>query len=229
VDHKLENALGYLFRQPAFLEQALTHKSFAQEGSGGDRRDNERLEFLGDAVLELVVSEHLVSALPASNEGELSKMKAQIVSRVSLAQVARRLHLGTWLRLGHGEEVSRGRDKDSLLGNALEALIASIYFDGGLDAVRSSILRVFRPELEAIGSQQAHPFFGDYKSRLQEWTHKQYDAVPLYRMVGESGPDHQKAFEVEVMVNDRVFGTGSGKTKKLAEQMAARQALEESI
>jgi len=227
VDRKLEHDLGYLFQRPALLEQALTHKSFAREGGEEDRQDNERLEFLGDAVLALIVSEYLLSALPASNEGELSKIKALVVSRVSLAQVSRRLHLGTWLRLGHGEEMTKGRDKDSILGNALEALLASIYLDGGLDAVRSSILRIFRPELEAIGSRQAHPFFGDYKSRFQEWTHKQYEAVPLYRMVGESGPDHQKAFEVEVVVNGHVLGTGRGKTKKLAEQMAARQALEE--
>jgi len=221
-------ALDYTFRQPKLLQEALTHKSYLQGNQEVGQRDNERLEFLGDAVLALVISEYVTSACPTSREGELSKVKARLVSRHSLAQAAQRLKLGEWLRLGWGEERTKGREKTSLLANALEAVIAAIYLDGGVGAARSFILRILQPELKGVEGSIAGTLDWDYKSRLQEWSHKHYETVPTYRTIQESGPDHQKAFDVEVLVKGRVLGRGRGKTRKDAEQQAARQALEQT-
>jgi ribonuclease-3 len=221
-------ALDYTFRQPELLQEALTHKSYLQGKQEVGQRDNERLEFLGDAVLAFVISEYVTSACPASREGELSKVKARLVSGHSLGQVAQRLKLGEWLRLGRGEEKTKGREKTSLLANALEAVIAAIYLDGGIEVARSFILRIFQPELKGIDGSQAGTLDWDYKSRLQEWSHKHYETVPTYRTIQESGPDHEKAFDVEVLVKGRVLGCGKGKTRKDAEQQAARQALEQT-
>ena len=225
---EVQSVIGYVFRQHTLLDEALTHKSFFQGHKDSEGRDNERLEFLGDAVLALVVSEYLASALPASNEGELSKIKARLVSRHSLARAASRLKLGSWLKLGRGEEQTKGREKSSLLANTLEAIMAAIYLDGGLEAARFFILRVLQPELDAVNGSKAESINWDYKSRLQEWSHKHHEAVPLYRIIAESGPDHQKSFEVEVLVKGQALGCGRGTTKKEAEQLAARQALEKA-
>ena len=225
---EVQSVIGYVFRQHTLLDEALTHKSFFQghkEAGGGD---NERLEFLGDSVLALVVSEYLASALPTSKEGELSKIKARLVSRHSLARAARRLSLGSWLKLGRGEEHTKGREKSSLLANTLEAIMGAIYLDGGLEAARSFILRVLQPELDGLNGAKAESINWDYKSRLQEWSHRHYEAVPIYQIIAESGPDHQKSFEVEVLVKGQAFGRGRGKTKKEAEQLAAREALEKA-
>ena len=222
----VQAALGYLFRQPVLLDEALTHKSHLQGNKNSGQRDNERLEFLGDSVLALIVSEYVASAYPTSKEGELSKIKAHLVSRHSLAKAARRMDFGRFLRLGRGEEVTQGRDKSSLLANALEAVIAAIYVDGGLDAARAFVLRVLHTELENLGTRTAETIAQDYKSQLQERSQKHYENVPHYRVVRESGPDHQKGFEVEVIVNGTVRGCGIGRNKKEAEQRAAQQALE---
>ena len=222
---EVQSKLGYIFHKPELLHQALTHKSFLQGSHDPIPQDNERLEFLGDAVLALVVCDYIVSTFPNANEGELSKVKAFLVSRSSLAAVAKRLDLGDSLRLGRGEEATNGRQKSSLLANALEAVIAAVYIDGGSDAAKSFILRVFKSDLDDLGTVTSGGPRGDYKSHLQERVHKQFEVNPEYRLVHESGPDHQKQFEIEVYVKGRVKGRGIGATKKEAEQVAARHAL----
>jgi ribonuclease III len=223
----IERVIGYHFQRPQLLDEALTHKSFVNENRTKDRRQNERLEFLGDAVLSLIISEHLASVLPHCTEGALSKLKARLVSDSSLAKAAKRLDLGTLLRLGKGEELSKGREKHSLLADALEALIAAIYLDGGLDSSRAFTLRVFEHDLQAMQELRGESGLEDYKTQLQEFCQKRYDTLPRYVTVRESGPDHRKIFEVELIINGEVRGTGRGYSKKEAEQMAAKQALEE--
>jgi ribonuclease-3 len=217
----LQQTIGYVFGRPDLLRQALTHKSYVNEVRAAGDDDNERLEFLGDAVLSLIISDYLSASLPGSSEGELSQQKARLVSEPSLARAARRLDLGSLLRLGRGEEMTQGREKASILADALEALIAAVYLDGGLEGARAFTLRVFAPELEG---QQGE---GDYKTRLQEWCQKHGEGLPHYAKVGERGPDHQKTFEVDVLIQGGVAGTGSGRTKKEAEQMAAKRAFEQ--
>jgi len=223
---EVQSSLGHVFHKPELLDEALTHKSFLQGNRDTAQKDNERLEFLGDAVLALVISEYIVSTFPEANEGELSKVKAFLVSRSSLAKVAKRMQLGDWLRLGRGEEATNGRQKSSLLANVLEAVIAAVYIDGGSDAAKMFILQALKPELADLGTITSGWHRGDYKSHLQELAHKKFDVTPDYRLFHESGPDHQKVFEVEVLIKGLVRGRGVGHTKKEAEQIAARQALE---
>ncbi len=220
------NPFSYQFKNPALLHEALTHKSHVNERKGPAGRHNERLEFLGDAVLSLVISDYLAARLPFLTEGALSKLKAKLVSESSLAHAAKRLNLGAHLQLGRGEELSKGREKHSLLADALEAVIAAVYLDGGLEASRAFTLDALAEELQGVTSQQAQPGGDDYKTRFQEWCQKRYDALPRYVMVNESGPDHQKLFEVDVEIGGKVAGSGRGHSKKEAEQMAAQQALE---
>ncbi|WP_447977819.1 ribonuclease III [Candidatus Nitrospira bockiana] len=220
-----QQVVGYVFRDPALLDEALTHKSHVNEVKPKQGKHNERLEFLGDAALTLVVSERLVEMFPDSTEGELSKFKARLVSEPLLAGAARRLDLGALLRLGRGEELTQGREKPSLLANALEALVAAVYLDGGLEAARRFILRVLEQEFQELQSHGGPALLQDYKTRFQEWCQKRYDTLPHYRLVKEVGPDHQKTFEVHLVVNGDVLGVGVGRSKKEAEQMAARQAL----
>ncbi|MCS6292196.1 MAG: ribonuclease III [Nitrospira sp.] len=219
--------LHYRFKNPGLLAEALTHKSHVNERKGATRTHNERLEFLGDAVLSLIISDHLAQLYTQLSEGALSKLKANLVSESSLAQAARRMNLGTMLRLGRGEELSQGREKNSLLADALEAVIAAVYLDGGLEASRIFTLGVMQEELRQAEAHQTTPGEEDYKTRLQEWCQKRFDQLPQYVTVRESGPDHLKHFEVEVRVNERVAGNGQGLSKKEAEQMAARCALEQ--
>jgi len=221
----VQRLLGYRFHQPRLLEEALTHKSYSNERRSKDRTQNERLEFLGDAVLSLVMSEYLAAEFPGSNEGGLSKLKAHLVSEASLAKAARRMKLGHLLRLGKGEELSKGREKHSLLADALEALIAAIYLDGGLEASRTFTLRVLEEELLATRAEQARPGMEDYKTQLQEVCQKRFDTLPQYATVRESGPDHEKVFEIELTIQGVMRGIGRGHSKKEAEQMAAKEAL----
>lgn len=221
---KLE--LGYQFRDPQLLEQALTHKSYVNERKPNEDQDNERLEFLGDAVLSLIISEHLAVTCPELSEGALSKLKARLVSESCLAAAAIRLDLGRHLRLGKGEELSKGREKQSLLADALEALLAAIYLDGGLAAGRAFTEQVLAPELQGVEDQHVRPGMDDYKTQFQELCQKRFNTLPHYATVRESGPDHQKLFEVELTLKSTVVGVGRGRTKKEAEQMAAQQALE---
>jgi ribonuclease-3 len=222
---ELETLLQYVFRDRLRLEEAVTHASSLNERKGGKpRRDNERLEFLGDAVLDLIISEALVERYPEATEGALSKMRARLVSEAALAQVARRLGLGRFLRLGRGEELSGGREKTSLLADAFEAVVAAIYHDGGYASARRSVLALLEPELSA---ESASGGGVDYKTQMQEYCQQLFGQLPLYRVTRESGPDHRKVFHVELMINGQCYGEGSGKSKKEAEQQAAKTALEQ--
>jgi len=222
-----QKTLGYSFHKPDLLREALTHKSYLNEMrvSEKDRaaQDNERLEFLGDAVLDLAISECLIVLHPLSTEGDLSKMKARLVSEVTLARVAARLDVGKFLLLGRGEERTRGREKPSLLADALEAVIAAVYLDGGFETARDVILKIFDDE---IHRPDQHRDDIDYKTELQECCQREFDVLPTYRVLSESGPDHQKLFEVRLTIREEVFGIGRGRSKKEAEQQAAKQALE---
>lgn len=225
-----QQRIGYRFRQPSLLDEALTHKSYVNEIKSLDKttndRDNERLEFLGDAVLSLIISDHLARTCPDFTEGDLSKLKARLVSETSLAKAARGLELGGLLRLGRGEELTQGREKSSLLANALEALIAAVYLDGGLEQAQTFTLRVLDQDLEKI-HEASGDAAGDYKTRLQEWCQKRFETLPQYVTIRESGPDHQKTFEVQVAIKGELLGVGVGRTKKEAEQMAAQQAVQQ--
>ena len=224
----LQSSLAYRFQNVALLEEALTHKSYVNERKTAAGPHNERLEFLGDAALSLIISERLASMLPESPEGALSKYKARLVSETVLAEVGRRIKLGSCLRLGRGEELSNGRDKDSLLADALEAVIAAVYLDGGLDATRHVVVRLFAEELAQVATQQHRPGADDYKTQFQEWCQRRFDSLPQYVIVRESGPDHDKVFEVEVNVGGEPVGRGVGRSKKEAEQLAAKQALQQT-
>ena len=219
---------NYRFTNVSLLIEALTHKSYVNERRDAGRKHNERLEFLGDAVLSLIISDYLARRYPELSEGALSKLKAKLVSEAPLANAARRLDLGAKLNLGRGEDLSNGRDKASLLADALEAIIAAVYLDGGFEASRTFTLEALTDELRHIDVLQEQPGGDDYKTRFQEWCQKRYEFLPRYVIVRETGPDHQKLFEVEVQVNDRVFGIGQGHSKKEAEQEAAQRALEQA-
>lgn len=221
----LEAALGYRFRQPAWLAQALTHSSYRAEAAPGGAADNENLEFLGDAILGLVASEHLVQSFPDWEEGRLSKGRAALVNAASLYGVARRLHLGEHLLLGRGEEKTGGRAKPALLADAYEAVIAAIYLDAGFDAARDFVRRtLIQPAIAELAEKLA---LQDHKSALQEWLQQRGLPPAEYRVTGESGPDHRKEFQVEVRAGGETVSRGSGSSKKEAEQAAAQTALEQ--
>lgn len=218
---RLEQRLGYAFKDRSLLESALTHKSFLNENPGLGRSDNERLEFLGDAVLDLVIRHLLMERFPVLREGELSMTRAQIVSEQGLAEVAQGLDLGEWLHLGRGEEQTGGRRKPSLLADACEAVLAAVYLDGGYAAAFEVARQLFEPRLARITG----PGVTDYKTRLQERAHALCREPPRYAVVGERGPDHDKTFEVAVTVGGKEYARAEGKSKKEAEQRAAAQAL----
>jgi ribonuclease-3 len=220
---ELERRVGYRFRDRGLLEHALTHKSRAAEDASGGVTDNESLEFLGDAVLGLVVADALFRRYPTYTEGQKSKIKAAVVSTHSLARHAERLHLGEHLILGRGEEKTGGRHKQALLADAYEALIAAIYLDGGIEAASTFLLRELS---DALDAGAVPGFVQDYKSALQERLQGLGYPLPEYRISGETGPDHRKTFSVEVVASGGVLGAASGKTKKEAEQEAARLALD---
>jgi ribonuclease-3 len=220
----LESALGHHFRDPEWLERALTHRSHREGLAATDVFDNERLEFLGDRVLGLVVSEHLLRTFPDWDAGQLSKSNSRLVSTSSLEAAARRIGLGQYLRLGRGEEKTGGREKRNLLADVFEAVIAAIYLDGGLESaarfVRANLLEtVIEGHPEALEQ-------GDYKSALQEMLQQSGRGLADYRVVRESGPDHQKIFFVEIWLDQHRIAGGEAGTKKEAEQRAARAALE---
>jgi len=220
---ELQVRIDYRFRDRGMLEHALTHKSRAAEDASGGVADNESLEFLGDAVLGLVVADALFHQYPNYDEGQKSKIKAAVVSTQSLARHAERLQLGDHLILGRGEEKTGGRFKQALLADAYEALIAAIYLDGGLEAAEAFLRRELK---DALDEGSAQSFVRDHKSALQERLQSLGRALPEYRLSGEAGPDHRKTFTVEVVINSEVLGAAMGKTKKEAEQEAARLALE---
>jgi ribonuclease-3 len=219
----LQRAIGYRFRDRGLLEHAMTHTSRANEDVTGGVVDNESMEFLGDAVLGFVIADTLFREFPDWDEGEKSKTKASMVSTFALAKQAERLHLGDHLLLGRGEEKTGGRRKQALLADSYEALIAAIYLDGGIDAARAFITREFH---RLIADARRHGVAGqDYKSGLQELVQARSQPLPEYRLVGTFGPDHDKRFEVEVLVAGEPLARASGPSKKEAEQEAARLAL----
>ncbi len=219
---RLQDTLGYGFHNLAFLEEALRHSSFVNEHPNESMRDNERLEYLGDAVLNLVVGHLLMQGYPEMREGDLSRIRANMVNETQLAEIARTLDLGAYLLLGKGEVQSNGREKNSLLANVTEAVIASIYLDGGFAAAFRFIEIQFR---ELIQDAPNLSLGQDYKSRLQEAVQSAIKEVPRYRVIHESGPDHDKTFHVSMTVG-AIEAQGVGKSKKTAEQDAARKGLE---
>jgi ribonuclease III len=231
----LEESLGYQFQRRDLIEQALTHSSQAREaqangGSLGTDKDNELLEFLGDAVLGLVTSEALFHRFPSFREGQLSKLRAHLVGQRHLLRVAEQLHIGDYMRLGRGEEKSGGRNKASLLVDALEAILAALYLDGGWSVARDFITRVIlEPEFTRMQLETSAIPVMDFKSALQEALQASGKPQPVYVLVKEEGPEHKKTFTVEVRLAesiDQFVGRAEGATKKRAEQEAARQVLE---
>ena len=219
----LEKSLGYQFHDPALLEEALRHSSYANEHRGDNVFSIERLEFLGDSVLGFVTAEYLFAKHPTAPEGELTRIRALLVCEDSLHEVAQRLKLGEYLKLGHGEESCGGRTRPSILADATEAVFAAVYLDGGIRAASELIHRVL---LDKEREETAEAKRRDYKTKLQELVQRTPNQVLTYRLIGEQGPDHDKVFSFAVLLNDTVVGTGEGRSKKEAEQMAAKDALE---
>jgi len=219
----LEDRLGWYFADIALLDNALTHRSFVNENAALACRDNERLEFLGDAVLELTVSDLLMRKFPDHSEGQLSKLRASVVNEQPLAELARRFGIGEHLLLGKGEEGSGGRMKSSLLANAFESVIAAMYQDGGFDRTAAFIAELFEPLIEE-GDISA--VYRDYKTAVQEMCQVLFREMPRYMVISETGPDHDKRFETSLVIGERVIATGKGRSKKDAEQQAARSATE---
>ena len=219
--NELEAAIGYRFRNISLLQNALTHSSYANERWHNSLLSKERLEFLGDSILGMVVAEYLYRNFPDRPEGELTRMRADMVCETSLAQIAVRLDLGKHLLLGHGEERFGGRTRPSILADAVESVIAASFLDGGMAAAESFINRFVLCDVPVSKLHNT-----DYKTALQELIQQKKNQVLVYRLVGESGPDHDKTFIAQVLLNDEVIGEGSGSSKKRAEQDAARVALE---
>ena len=217
----LETAIGYRFNNIALLQNALTHSSYANERWHNSLLSNERLEFLGDAILGMTVAKFLYQSFPDRPEGELTRMRADMVCEQTLAKVAAKIELGRHLLLGNGEEQGGGRTRNSILADAVESVIAATYLDGGLEAAQRFIEKFVLVEVPVKRLHNA-----DYKTALQELVQQKKNQVLSYGLIGESGPDHDKKFDVEVKLNGVVVGTGSGSSKKRAEQDAARAALE---
>ncbi|MBW1850771.1 MAG: ribonuclease III [Deltaproteobacteria bacterium] len=218
---KLCKTLGYTFNCPELLLQVFRHSSYVNERSDSGLEDNERLEFLGDAVLDLAVSHLLMDFFCTAEEGDLSKYRAMVVDESGLFSVAEKLQLGGCLFLGKGEEQSRGRNKPSILANTMEALLGALYLDAGFERTMEIIRKLFAPLLEKLGTRDM-PL--DFKSQLQEYTQKVHKALPIYRLSDEIGPAHDKTFRVALSLNGEVLAKGIGKSKKDAEQKAAREA-----
>jgi ribonuclease-3 len=218
----LEGSIGHAFSDPGLLQRALTHSSYANENRASGCECNERLEFLGDSILGLCTADHLYRTFPQMPEGQMTRLRAELVCESSLYQTASALQLGKYLLLGKGEESNGGRDRESILSDAVEALIAAIYLDAGMEAAAGFVFehilskRTIRPETVSA----------DYKTALQEIVQREGGQTLSYRLIGEEGPDHAKIFRMQACLNDRPIGTGEGRSKKEAEQIAAKNALE---
>ena len=217
----LEAAIGYQFHNISLLQNALTHSSYANERWHNSLLSNERLEFLGDSILGMLVAEYLFRTFPDRPEGELTRMRADMVCEKTLAAVANSIHLGDHLLLGHGEEQGGGRSRNSILADAMESVIAACFLDGGMEAALRFIKRFILVEVPVTKLHNA-----DYKTQLQELVQQKRNQVLSYTLAGETGPDHDKQFEVEVSLNGNVVGRGKGSSNKRAEQDAARAAIE---
>lgn len=223
----LAGKLSYIFNNISLLEQSLMHRSFINEHSHGERargrENNERLEFLGDAILSASISHILIERFPDMDEGNLSKFRARLVNETTLSKLAMDIDLGKYLLLGKGEELTGGREKPSILSDTYEAIIAAVYLDGGFSDAFSLVSRQFCQIIEDVSITE---LARDYKTELQEQTHCLFKSVPKYYLISETGPEHNKVFEVEVSINAERFEKGQGKTKKEAEQKAAMKTLE---
>lgn len=218
----LQELLGYQFHDLALLRQSLTHRSFVNESGNSMFEDNEKLEFLGDSIIGMVISDFLYRSFLHFREGDLSRVKSHVVSEPFLAQLARELDLGMFLVLGKGEAASGGHDKNSLLSNCYEAVVAAIYLDGGIQAVWDFLLRCFKARIEILVNDQ---HILDHKSLFQEYAQKLFNCTPIYKLRQITGPEHDKSFEVELIIKGETFSAGGGKNKKEAEQAAAKAAL----
>jgi ribonuclease-3 len=217
----LESKLDHTFRDVSLLVTALTHRSWMNETQDADRSDNERLEFLGDAVLALVSSDLLMRRFPEQPEGGLSKARAAMVNEAGLARIAEALSLGQWIFLGHGEEQAGGRQKRSLLANTLEAVVGAVYLDGAFEAAYRVAARLMEPLLDDVPAAASK----DFKSRLQELAQAKLQTAPSYTVLSERGPDHAKTFEVAILIGDKEYARAFGRSKKEAQQSAAERAL----
>lgn len=218
---ELNQRLGYTFKHPELLEEAFRHASYVNENPELHLRDNERLEFLGDAVLDLAISDILMNLFEDAKEGDLSKYRASLVNERGLCKLAKELKLGDYLLLGRGEQLSLGHKKPSILANTMEALIGALYLDAGFDTTKEIINRLFIP---LLGKIDIDVIADDFKSLLQEFTQQTFKSRPEYHLIKESGPAHDKIFRIALRINGIVVSEGEGKSKKLAEQMAAREA-----
>ena len=216
----LEEGLGYIFQNRKLLENALTHSSYANENRERGLPDNERLEFLGDSILGFVVADYLYRRFPEKPEGELTRIRADLVCETNLAKAAGTIHMGDFLLLGHGEDHGGGRKRDSIVSDAMESVIAASYMDGGFEAAKGIIDRLILSDIPV-----GRPRNFDYKTALQELVQRKKDQLLHYELIGESGPDHDKQFTVAVLVDGERISEGEGHTKKAAEQQAAYQAL----
>jgi ribonuclease-3 len=219
----LQASLGVSFNDPSVLQQALVHRSYLNENPGSNLSSNERLEFLGDAVLGFVIASELYSRFPGLSEGELTKLRSALVRGETLSRIALHLNLGSYLYLGRGEEESGGRYRPRNLSCALEAVIGAVFVDQGLEVAKNLILKLVKGKLERITEDKS---VSDYKSSLQQFIQADHKVTPVYRTVAEFGPDHAKVFTVEVLVGGLVIGRGRGRSKRAAEMDAARNALE---
>lgn len=222
--HPIEEKLKYDFKNKQLLKNSLIHSSYANEHQNENIKNNERLEFLGDSVINLIISDHIFKKNPDDNEGDLSKIRASIVCEPALAYISRNLNLGKYIYLGKGEELSGGRDRESILADGFEALIGAIYLDSNLDTVRKIILNKF--EDQVIENCNIDPLLRDYKTELQENIQLCKNTNIEYKIYKEEGPDHDKTFYTKVYLNGKELGKGKGKNKKESEQMAAKFALE---
>ena len=218
-------ALGVQMHDLELLDMALTHTSYAHEAKQHPKpQHNERIEFLGDSVLSIIVSTYMYNNFPELAEGQLTKLRAYLVCEVSLHEYAKKIHLGDYLKLGKGEDFSGGRERPSILADAFESVLGAIYLDQGLEVARSYLLDLMKPEMDYICR---HGIFNDYKTRLQEYLQRDGEVDITYKLLGSSGPEHKKVFTSEVIFEGRVIGEGQGRSKKDAEQHAAKQALKQ--
>lgn len=222
--HELEDLLGYRFKKQELLLQALTHRSYVNENEAEHFRNNESLEFLGDSVLGFLISSRIFQQHPELTEGELSKIKAYLVSAANLVRLAEGIRLGDFIRISRGEEKTGGRSKRAIIVDAYEAIIGALYLDGGVEAASEFVGRQIGEFLDKLDLKQLT--YGDFKSALQEQLHNMGRPEPIYRVVNELGPDHRKTFVVQVVIHGEVVAESSGRTKKEAQQSAARLALE---
>jgi len=213
---ELEKCLDYQFKDKNLIIEALTHKSFKKA------YNNERLEFLGDAVLNLIVGEYLFVKFPGSNEGDLSKTRASLVNEQGFTKLAKAINLGDYIYLSDAEERNKGRTKASILSDAFEAIMGAIYMEAGIENLKSIIFKLLESSYETITLDE---LFSDYKTALQEITQARFGAIPEYRLEGATGPDHEKEFELSLWINDKLYATATGKSKKLAQQAAAQITL----